>query len=107
MFPEFIEDKFVKVVASPKHTMFGVKSGIPIILAKNKLKEQIDAVFLPVDFDYYSDISSKAMEIIETYADVFEYVGRDEAYLDVTKKTELDFSFLKKKAIIKMPSTLT
>ena len=69
---------------------FGVKSGIPIVLAKNKLKEQ-DSVFLPADFDYYSDMSSKAMEIIEKYADVFEYVGRDEAYLDVTKKTESDF----------------
>ena len=70
---------------------FGVKSGIPIVLAKNKLKEQTDAVFLPADFDYYSDVSSKAMEIIEKYADVFEYVGRDEAYLEVTKKTEGDF----------------
>ena len=69
---------------------FGVKSGIPIMLAKNKLKEE-DAVFLPADFDYYSDMSSKGMEIIEKYADVFEYVGRDEAYLDVTKKTEMDF----------------
>ena len=70
---------------------FGVKSGIPIMLAKNKLKEQ-DAVFLPADFDYYSDMSSKGMKIIEKYADVFEYVGRDEAYLDVTKKTEMDFN---------------
>jgi len=70
---------------------FGVKSGIPIMLAKNKLKEQTDAIFLPADFDYYSDISSKAMEIIEKYADVFEYVGRDEAYLDVTMKTECDY----------------
>ena len=69
---------------------FGVKSGIPIMLAKNKLKEE-DAVFLPADFDYYSEMSSKAMQIIEKYADVFEYVGRDEAYLDVTKKTEMDF----------------
>jgi DNA polymerase IV (DinB-like DNA polymerase) len=69
---------------------FGVKSGIPITLAKNKLKEQ-DSVFLPADFDYYSEVSSKAMRIIEKYADVFEYVGRDEAYLDVTKKTKSDF----------------
>ncbi len=69
---------------------FGVKSGIPIMLAKNKLKKQ-DAIFLPADFDYYSDISSKAMEIIEKYSDVFEYVGKDEAYLDVTLKTENDF----------------
>jgi len=70
---------------------FGVKSGIPIMLAKNKLKEQ-DAIFLPADFDYYSDMSSKGMKIIEKYADVFEYVGRDEAYLDVTKKTEMSFN---------------
>jgi len=69
---------------------FGVKSGIPIMLAKNKLKEQ-DSIFLPADFDYYSEVSSKAMEIIEKYADVFEYVGRDEAYLDVTKKTDGNF----------------
>jgi len=69
---------------------FGVKSGIPIMLAKNKLKKQ-DAVFLPADFDYYSDISSKAMKIIEKYADVFEYVGKDEAYLDVTSKTDNNF----------------
>ena len=71
---------------------FDVKSGIPITLAKNRLKEKKDAVFLPADFDYYSEVSSKAMEIIERYADVFEYVGRDEAYLDVTKKTKLDFT---------------
>ncbi len=70
---------------------FGVKSGMPITLAKNKLKEQNDAVFLPADFNYYSEVSSKAMRIIEKYADVFEYVGRDEAYLDVTKKTSGDF----------------
>ena len=69
---------------------FGVKSGIPIMIAKNRLREQ-DSVFLPADFDYYSEVSSKAMRIIEKYADVFEYVGRDEAYLDVTKKTESDF----------------
>ena len=59
---------------------------------ENRLKEKKDAVFLPADFDYYSQVSSKAMEIIEKYADVFEYVGRDEAYLDVTKKTKLDFT---------------
>ncbi len=48
---------------------FGVKSGIPIMLAKNKLKEQ-DPVFWPAYFDYYSDMASKGMEIIEKYADV-------------------------------------
>ncbi len=71
---------------------FGVKSGIPIIFAKKRLEERKDAVFLPVDFDYYSEVSEKSMKIMSEYADVFEYVGRDEAYLDVTKRTEGDFN---------------
>ena len=70
---------------------FGVKSGMPIRFAKKKLEERPDSIFLPTDFDYYSDISEKAMKIIEGFADTFEYVGRDEAYLDVSKKTEGDF----------------
>ncbi len=66
---------------------YGVKSGMPIKFAKKKLDKIPDAVFLPTDFDYYSDISQKAMEAIKEYADIFEYVGKDEAYLDVSKKT--------------------
>ena len=70
---------------------YGVKSGIPISFAKKRLSERKDAVFLPVDFDFYSEISEKAMEIMKEYADIFEYVGRDEAYLDVTKRIDGDF----------------
>jgi len=70
---------------------FDVKSGIPIKLAKQRLQDKPDAVFLPADFDFYSDISSNAMEIIKGFGDIFEYVGRDEAYLDVTNKAENNF----------------
>jgi DNA polymerase IV (archaeal DinB-like DNA polymerase) len=70
---------------------YGVKSGIPIAFAKKRLEERKDAVFLPVDFDFYSEMSEKAMEIMKQSADIFEYVGRDEAYLDVTKRVEGDF----------------
>lgn len=70
---------------------FGVKSGMPIKFAKARLSQVPDAVFLPADFAYYSDISQKSMEIIKGYADIFEYVGKDEAYLDVTKRTENSF----------------
>ncbi len=66
---------------------FGVKSGMPIRFAKSRLHETTESVFLPADFAYYSDISQKAMEIMKSHADIFEYVGRDEAYLDVTKRT--------------------
>jgi len=70
---------------------YGVKSGIPISFAKKRLAARTDAVFLPVDFDYYSEMSEKAMEIMKSKSDVFEYVGRDEAYLDVTERAEGDF----------------
>ena len=70
---------------------YGVKSGIPISFAKKRLEGEKDAVFLPVDFDFYSEMSEKAMEIMKDSADIFEYVGRDEAYLDVTERVQGDF----------------
>ncbi len=70
---------------------YGVKSGMPIRFAKKRLESVKDAVFLPTDFDYYSKISQKAMDVIKEFADIFEYVGRDEAYLDVTKRIEGNF----------------
>jgi DNA polymerase IV (DinB-like DNA polymerase) len=36
-------------------------------------------------------MSEKAMKIMESDADIFEYVGKDEAYLDVTKRVEGDY----------------
>lgn len=71
---------------------FGVKSGMPIKFAMNRLAEVPEAVFLPTDFEYYSEVSEKAMEVIRGFADTFEYVGRDEAYLDVSQRTGGDFS---------------
>ena len=71
---------------------YGVKSGMPIKFAKARLKDIPESAFLPADFQYYSEISQKAMEIMKNHADIFEYVGKDEAYLDVTKRTEGKFS---------------
>ena len=73
---------------------FGVKSGIPLFLAKKRL-EGTEAVFLPVDYDYYQQVSDKIMQMLRGYADAFEQVGIDEAYLDVTKKTNGDFEAAK------------
>ncbi len=70
---------------------YGVKSGMPIKFAKKKLEDVPESVFLPTDFEYYSEVSENAMNIIRSHADVFEYVGRDEAYLDVTNRTGHDF----------------
>ena len=78
---------------------FGVKSGIPIVFAKKRLEDQKEAVFLPVDFDFYISMSEKAMEIMEKHADIFEYVGKDEAFLDVTEKVCGDWEKAKELAM--------
>ncbi len=69
---------------------YGVKSGMPLFLAKRKL-EGCDAIFLPVDYDYYEQVSDRLMGIFRTYSDVFEQVGIDEAYMDVTVKVHGSF----------------
>jgi DNA polymerase IV (DinB-like DNA polymerase) len=76
---------------------YGVKSGIPISLAKQKLKG-VDAVFLPVDKEFYHEVSDKIMEILRIHADSFEQVGIDEAYLDVTQRTKGNHQEAKKQA---------
>jgi len=62
---------------------YGVKSGIPIFLAKRNL-EGVDAVFFPVDHMYYEQISDRVMQMLNSYAGCLEQVSIDEAYLDVT-----------------------
>ena len=86
------EDSGAIATANYTARKYGIKSGMPIIFAKKRLEGREDAVFLPVDFDYYSEISEKAMDVMKNNADIFEYVGRDEAYLDVTKRSGRDFT---------------
>jgi DNA polymerase IV (DinB-like DNA polymerase) len=69
---------------------YGVKSGMPIFLAKKRL-ERTNAVFLPVDYAFYEEISGKVMDTLKGLADIFEQVGIDEAYLDVTLRTNGNF----------------
>ncbi len=69
---------------------YGVKSGVPLFLAKKRL-EGVEAVFLPVDAEFYEQISDRIMQALRGYADVFEQVSIDEAYLDVTQRVQGSF----------------
>lgn len=69
---------------------YGVKSGLPLFLAKKKL-EGLDPVFFHVDHEYYEQISDRIMAIFRTYASALEQVSIDEAYLDVTEQVEGSF----------------
>jgi DNA polymerase IV (archaeal DinB-like DNA polymerase) len=80
------EDSGVVSTANYVARKYGVKSGIPIRVAKSKLADVPEAVFLPLDSAYYSEVSESAMSIIGSYADRFEHVGIDECYLDVSEK---------------------
>ena len=76
---------------------YGVKSGMPIYLAKKKL-QHTDAVFLPVDRESYEKTSEAAMVILRSFADRFEQAGIDEAYLDVSQRTGGSFEEARKMA---------
>jgi len=76
---------------------YGVKSGIPISLAKKKLKD-VNAVFLPLDKEFYKEISDSIMQILRKYGHHFEQVSVDEAYLDVTQKTKANYQQAKQLA---------
>jgi DNA polymerase IV (DinB-like DNA polymerase) len=69
---------------------YGVKSGMPLYLAKKRL-EGTEPVFLPVDHDYYAAISNEIMLTLKGYGDSFEKVSIDEAHLDVTQKVHGSF----------------
>ncbi len=69
---------------------YGVKSGLPLFMAKRKL-EGTDAVFYHVDHQYYEQISSRIMAIFRSYATSIEQVSIDEAYLDVTEQVDGSF----------------
>jgi len=63
----------------------GVKSGMPISRAWKLCPE---AVYLPVNYALYTDVSNKIMEILRNYARKFEQWGIDEAFLDLTSKVK-------------------
>ena len=78
---------------------YGVRSGIPISLAKKRL-EGVESVFLPVDKPFYAEISEEIMEILRNYGEHFEQVSVDEAYLEVTQKTKASYQRAKQLAKI-------
>jgi DNA polymerase IV (DinB-like DNA polymerase) len=69
----------------------GVKSGMAIFRAKQLLKE-VDAAFLPPDFDYYENVSAKVMDLLGKMADKISAESIDEAYLDVSMRTNGDYA---------------
>ena len=86
VFSRRTEDSGVVSTANYLARNYGVRSGIPIKVAKSKLASAPDAIYLPLDIPYYSDISERAMNLIQSFAGRFEQVGIDECYIDVSNE---------------------
>jgi DNA polymerase IV (archaeal DinB-like DNA polymerase) len=73
----------VVMTCNYKAREFGIRSGMPISMA---YRAKPDAVYLPVDFDYYDKVSAGIMAVIKGFAGKFEQVSADEAFIDVSEK---------------------
>lgn len=62
---------------------FGIRSGMPLSMAYRIKK---DLLYIPQDFEYYEEVSTKVMSLIKEYADKFEQVSIDEAFIDISKR---------------------
>ena len=61
---------------------FGLHSGMPISQAFKKCPH---GIYLRPNFEKYSITSKKVMHILKSYSPLFQQVGIDEAYMDVTE----------------------
>jgi len=79
--------------ANYKARELGIHAGMPIAFAKKKSSE---LVLLKADREYYSLVSDRIMDLMREYADKFEQVSIDEAYLDITEKVNSSFAEARK-----------
>ncbi len=68
--------------ASYEARKFGIHSAMPLRTAYKLCPE---AVFLPVDYEEYSRVSTQVKNILGEFSPVMEDVGIDEAFLDISE----------------------
>lgn len=87
----------VVVSCSYEARKLGIRSGMPISRAYRIAKE--NAVYLRPNFPLYSNVSKKIMNLLRAFADEFEQVSIDEAFLEVTEKVHEDYEEARSYAI--------
>ena len=85
------EESGVVSTSNYKAREYGVKSGMPIALAKRRLSG-VAATLIPMDRGKYEVYSDRLMEILRSEVDVMEQTGIDEAFFDATKKAGGDYA---------------
>ena len=84
------EDSGVVSTANYRAREAGVKSGMPITLAKRKL-QGMDLVIVRMERSKYESVSERVMELVRTKVDVLEKTGIDEAFFDLTRSSNGDY----------------
>ena len=85
------EESGVVSTANYRARELGVRSGMPIALAKKRLSNA-NATFVRMDHSKYEEYSDRLMDIMRDQVDVLEQAGIDEAYFDITKKASGSFA---------------
>ncbi|MBC3192956.1 DNA polymerase IV [Pseudonocardia sp. C8] len=81
--PEQLDDPEARTVvatASYEARAHGVRSGMPMRLARRRLAGA-DAVFLPSDKAYYEQVSDEVMRLLRDLGEPVEVIGWDEAFV--------------------------
>jgi len=96
------DDAGAVATASYEAREYGVDSAMAITTALERLPRRADAdpddpeapdpedsgLYRPVDMDFYQSVGAEVKEILHECADVVREVSIDEAYLDVTERTD-------------------
>lgn len=92
------DDSGVVSTANYEARKLGISSGMPIILAKKKLKGGTGVV-IPVHREKYEAASEEVMRLVGDRVDILEQTGIDEAFFDVTKSSNGDYSAARNTAV--------
>jgi DNA polymerase IV (DinB-like DNA polymerase) len=85
------EDSGAVATSNYKARELGVRSGMPIVLAKKKLEGRNPAVIRMVH-EKYEAVSERIMADLERMVDVLEPTGIDEAFFDLTASSGGDYA---------------
>jgi DNA polymerase IV (archaeal DinB-like DNA polymerase) len=86
----------VVVSCSYEARRYGVRSGMPISRAYSLIP---DAAYIRPDFALYARVSRRVMNLLRAYADKFEQVSIDEAFLDVSDRVNGSYDSARELAI--------
>ncbi|MEM3851885.1 MAG: DNA polymerase IV [Methanomassiliicoccales archaeon] len=75
------EDSGAVSTANYAARALGVKSGLPIIVAKRIAAGRVE--FIKADLDYYESVSMRIMAILRSCSSIFEQASVDEAYIEM------------------------